>query len=278
MTGIIHESLAEGKGERIPDLTYRRFYDTIFLPMNDEQILELLSRHVTPRRLERILEVSAARTRYLTVVLEDIYYSQNASAVLRSCDCFGVQDVHVIENRNKLPVINQHVALGTSLWLSINRHDAKENNTPATLRELKEQGYRIVGTVPTRDAVPLPDFDLSPGKMALVFGNERDGISEAARELTDEYMTIPMVGFAESFNISVSAAVILSHLTQRLRDSELPWQLLHEELIELRLKWVRRSAKRADELEREYYRRYKRSIDLIESGIVEQDIPVGDQA
>ena len=183
-----------------------------------------------------------------------------------------------IENRNKLPVINQHVALGTSLWLSIHRRDQGENNTPATLGELKAQGYRIVSTVPTQDAVPLPDFDLTAGKVALVFGNERDGISESARKLTDEYLTIPMVGFAESFNISVSAAVILSHLTQQLRMSDLPWQLPREELTELRLKWVRRSAKRADELEQEYYRRYQRSIDLIESGIVEQDIPVGNQA
>lgn len=246
--------------------------------MNDEQILELLSRHVTPRRLQRILEVSAARTRYLTVVIEDLYYSQNASAVLRSCDCFGVQDVHVIENRNKLPVINQHVALGTTRWLSIKRHDKGEDNTPATLQELKGRGYRIVATVPVRDAVPLPDFDLAAGKIALVFGNERDGVSDSVRESADEYLTIPMVGFAESFNISVSAAVILSHLTQRLRTSDLLWQLPREELIELRLKWVRRSAKRADELEQEYFRRYKRSIDLVEGGIVEQDIPVGDQA
>lgn len=246
--------------------------------MNDEQLLELLSRHVTPRRLERILDISAARTRYLTVVMEDIYYSQNASAVLRSCDCFGVQDVHVIENRNKLPVINQHVALGSSLWLSIKRHGEEENNTAATLQGLKRQGYRIVATVPVQDAVPLPDFDLTAGKVALVFGNERDGVSESVRREADEYMTIPMVGFAESFNISVSAAVILSHLTQRLRTSELPWRLPKEELTELRLKWVRRSAKRAEELEQEYYRRYRRSIDLVEEGIVEQDIPVGDQA
>ena len=246
--------------------------------MDQEQILSLLARHVTEKRLERILSVSAMRTRYLTVVLEDLYYSQNASAVLRSCDCFGVQDVHVIENNNPLPTINRHVALGTTNWLTIERHNRTGENTRDALLRLKNEGYRIVATVPAGGAVSLYDFDLSTGKTALLFGNERQGVSEIARQEADEFLTIPMVGFAESFNISVSAAVCLADLTRRLHTGKLPWRLSEEELIELRLKWVRRSAKRAGELEEEYFRRYRVGIDLCEAGIVEQDIPVGDQA
>ena len=245
--------------------------------MNDEQLLALMSRHVTADRLEKILAVSAMRTRYLTVVLENIYYSQNASAVLRSCECFGIQDVHVIENGNRLPTINRHVALGTTKWLTIERHNEGKENSAAALDSLKERGYRIVATVPAAEARPLPEFPLEPGRIALVFGNEREGVSPVVREKADEFLTIPMVGFAESFNIAVSAAVILSHLTARLQTSELPWRLPPEELTELRLKWVRRSARRADELEEEYRRRYGRSIDPVESGIVEKEIPVGDQ-
>jgi tRNA (guanosine-2'-O-)-methyltransferase len=245
--------------------------------MNSEEILSLLSRHVTGRRLARILEVSSMRTRYLSLVIEDLYYSQNASAVLRSCDCFGVQDVHVIENYNKLPVINRHVALGTTNWLNIHRHNQNESNTPGALAMLKAAGYRIVATVPDAKAVPLYDFPLEPGKIALVFGNEREGISPEVREAADEFLTVPMVGFADSLNISVSAAVCLSDLTRRLKESSIAWRLDEEELTELRLKWVRRSARRAEDLEREYYRRYSRGIDLLEAGIEEQDIPVGDQ-
>ncbi len=237
----------------------------------------MLSRHVTRPRFKRILEVSSLRTRYLTLVAEDLYYSQNASALLRSCDCFGIQDVHIIENLNRLPTINRHVALGASQWLTIRRYNNSRNNTLKALSDLKQRGHRIVATVPDSASVSLYDFSLEKGPAALVFGNERDGISPAVREMADEFLTIPMCGFAESLNISVSAAISLSNLSDRLRKSSLPWQLTEDQLAELRLKWVRRSAKRGKEIEEEYFRRFHKSIDLIESNISEKDIPVGDQ-
>ena len=246
--------------------------------LEDSDLLRLMSRHVTEERLEKILQVSALRTRYITLAAENIYYSQNASALLRSCECFGIQDVHFIENNNKLPTINRHVALGTSRWLTIHRHRKQENNTLAALNYLKSGGYRIVATVPAANATPLPDFDLSKGPAAFIFGNERDGVSPIVQENADELLTIPMAGFAESFNISVSAAVILSHLTHELRSSEFPWRLKAEDLAELRLNWIRRTANRAKEVEDEYHRRFRDRSDSIIADVIEKDIPVGDQA
>ena len=245
--------------------------------IKNDELLTMLARHVTAARFRRIVEVSSLRTRYLAMVAEDLYYSQNASALLRSCDCFGIQDVHIIENRNRLPTINRHVALGTSRWLTIRRYRDRADNTRTALSALKRGGYRIVATVPDTDACSIHDFSLDAGPAALVFGNERDGISPEVRELADEFLTIPMCGFAESLNISVSAAIILSTLGDRLRRGQISWQLPEEDLAELRLKWVRRSAKRGTEIEEEYFRRFHRSIDLVESDVTEKDIPVGDQ-
>jgi len=245
--------------------------------INNDELLTMLSRHVTGARFKRIVEVSSLRTRYLALVAEDLYYSQNASALLRSCDCFGIQDVHIIENRNRLPTINRHVALGTSQWLSIRRYKDNPDNTRTALSALKRRGYRIVATVPDSSACSLYDFSLDRGPAALVFGNERDGISPEIRKAADEFLCIPMCGFAESLNVSVSAAIILSRLGDRLRRSSLSWQLSEDDLAELRLKWVRRSAKRGKEIEEEYFRRFHRSIDLVEGNITEKDIPVGDQ-
>ncbi len=247
--------------------------------LNDSQLFDLMSRHVTDDRLEKILTVSEQRTKYITLAAENLYYSQNASALLRSCECFGIQDVHFLENNNKLPTINRHVALGTTRWLTIHRHKEEENNTAQALEELKNDGYRIIATVPPGpEAISLPEFDLAKGKAALIFGNERDGVSPLVKEAADEFLTIPMAGFAESFNISVSVAVILYELTQRLRDSNLEWKLPDHELTELRLDWVRRTANRAREVEDEYHRRYRKKRRNTIAEVVEKDIPVGDQA
>jgi tRNA (guanosine-2'-O-)-methyltransferase len=185
-------------------------------------------------------------------VLEDIYQSQNASAVLRTCDCFGIQDVHIIENKNEYK-INPDVALGASKWLSMNYYNKTENNTLDAINKLKADGYRIVATTPHTNDVNLEDFSLSDGKTALVFGTELTGISDIVYENADEFMKIPMYGFTESFNISVSAAVILHHLTYKLRNSDIDWQLEEDESDELLLNWIRSSIKKSKLLEKRFY-------------------------
>ena len=223
----------------------------------EQDLANYLSGFVTKRRLVLFSEIMDTRTRYLTVVMEDIYQSQNASAVLRSCDCFGVQDVHVIENRNEY-TINPNVTLGCNKWLNLSKYNTEDENTILAFDSLRAKGYRIVATSPHHQSAQLDQFDLFKGKSAIVFGTEMNGLSEAALENADEYLYIPMHGFTESLNISVSAAIILHHLSSKLRESGIAWELSNEEKLELKLNWLRQSIKRADLLEKEFYE--KRSI------------------
>ena len=213
--------------------------------INQKKLIEYLSNHVTNQRLAQFKNVLSQRTRYITVALEDIYQSQNASAVLRTMDCFGIQDVHVIENRNEYK-INPDVTLGSSKWLSINRYNKQQNNTEKAINLLKEQNYRIVATTPHTKDIELKYFDIHKGKVALFLGAEKRGISDTVMENADEYLKIPMYGFTESYNISVSAAITLYHISSALRNSQIPWQLEEDEKDELLLEWLKKSIKRSE--------------------------------
>jgi len=214
---------------------------------------------MTDERRDQMAQVLAHRTKYLTVVLEDIFQPQNASAVLRTCDCFGIQDVHIIENRNEFNV-DPEVVMGSSKWISIHRYNQQQNNTREALHKLKKQGYRIVATSPHKDDVNLESLDLNAGKLALIFGTELTGISDIVREEADEFMKIPMYGFTESFNISVSAAISMHHLKHRLEQSAIQWQLSEEDRQEIYLEWLRRSIKKSDLLVEKYYKDIQTSI------------------
>lgn len=219
-----------------------------------KQLVEFLSGYLTENRNALFDRVLQNRTKYLTVVLEDIFQSHNASAVLRSCDCFGVQDVHIIENRNEYKV-NRDVALGSAKWLSITKHNKKENNTRLALQQLKQQGYRIVATTPHSFDVELYNFDVNLGKAALVFGTELTGVSDVVKEEADEFLRIPMYGFTESFNISVSAALVLQHLAHEIRNKNIAWKLNEDEMAEVKLQWIKASVKSAALMERNFYRK-----------------------
>ena len=219
-----------------------------------DQLNDFLSQFSTEERSSQLLEVAQQRTRYVTVVLEDIYQTQNASAVLRTCDCFGVQDIHIIENTNSFN-INPQVVIGATKWLHLHQYNQQANNTKSALRKLKADGYRIVATTPHRNDVNLNNFDLDAGKVAIVFGNEREGISDLVMEEADEFMKIPMYGFSESLNISVCAAITLQHLTNQLKSSNIKWQLSEQELKELYLEWLRKSIKKSELLVDEFNQR-----------------------
>ncbi|NPA36431.1 MAG: RNA methyltransferase [Chlorobi bacterium] len=223
-----------------------------------KELINFLSSFITENRYSQFKDVLKNRTRYITVVLEDIYQSQNASAVLRTCDCFGVQDVHIIENKNEYK-INPDVALGASKWLSLNYYRKKENNTLDAINKLKADGYRIVATTPHTNDVNLEEFDLTKGKTALVFGTELTGISDIVYDNADEFLKIPMYGFTESFNISVSAAIILHHLTYELRKADIDWQLNEKDSNDLLLNWIRSSVKKSKLLEKRFFEGKKNS-------------------
>jgi len=217
------------------------FIDNIMITA---RLTKYLEQFITTERFELFHKLLNQRTRYLTVVLEDIYQSQNASAVLRTADCFGIQDVHIIENKNEYQ-INPDVALGASKWLNLVKYNEQENNTLEAISHLKKLGYRIVATTPHTKEVNLDDFDLSKGKAALFFGTELNGLNEEMIFNADEYLKIPMVGFTESFNISVSVAIILHHLTTSLRKSEIDWQLSDNEKEEILLEWLKKTIKKS---------------------------------
>ncbi|WP_430815340.1 TrmH family RNA methyltransferase [Carboxylicivirga sp. RSCT41] len=224
-----------------------------------DKLISFLEQFSTEERREQFWQVANDRTKYVTVVLEDIYQTQNASAVLRSCDCFGIQDVHIIENENTFN-INPQVVIGATKWLNLYQYNEEANNTRSCLRQLKADGYRIVATTPHSDDVDLDDFDLSKGKTAVVFGNEREGISDIVMEEADEFMKIPMYGFSESLNISVCAAITLQHFSSQLKHSDIEAKLPEDQLKELYLEWLKKSIKKSDLLIDEFNKRNNTSF------------------
>jgi tRNA (guanosine-2'-O-)-methyltransferase len=214
------------------------------------ELFEFLCQFVTENRRKRLEEVAGKRTRFITVVLEDIYQSQNASAVLRTCDCFGIQDVHIIENKN-IYNVNPDVALGSSNWLSLYHYNKKENNTSDCIKKLKKQGYSIIAATPHKNDCLLEELDIN-SKTAIMFGTEKEGLSEIALKNADGFIKIPMFGFTESFNISVSAAITLFSITEKSMKSSIQWQLSKEEIIDILVQWTRNSISKGEMLEKKF--------------------------
>ena len=216
-----------------------------------EALIDHFLKCITDERKALFEELIQKRTTYLTVVLENIYQPLNASAVLRSCDCFGIQDVHVIENYNEFKP-DREVAMGASNWLTVNRYDKNENNTLDCIQSLKNKGYRIVATSPHNSQTDLINFDLSKGKTALFFGTELEGLSDVVLENADEHLHIPMYGFTESFNLSVSAAICLYEMRMKMEKENIKWHMKEDEKNQVLLNWLRYSIDRSEILEEDF--------------------------
>lgn len=223
--------------------------------MIDEKLLTYFEGFLTEKRKDLFKKVLEQRTRHFTVVLEDIFQPHNASAVVRTCDVFGVQDVHAIENKynNK---VSRHVAKGSQKWLNQYRYRKDGDNTKTCLDSLKEQGYQIIATTPHNDSCLLQDFDITK-KSAFVFGVEAEGVSDYVMENADGFLKIPMVGFTESLNISVAAAIVLQDVTTKLRNSDIDWKLSYEEKETLYYNWVKKTIKNVDKIEEHYHQKIK---------------------
>ena len=216
-----------------------------------EALIDHFLKCITHERKALFEELIQKRTTYLTVVLENIYQPLNASAVLRSCDCFGIQDVHVIENYNEFKP-DREVAMGASNWLTVNRYDKNENNTLDCIQSLKNKGYRIVATSPHNSQTDLINFDLSKGKTALFFGTEVEGLSDVVLEKADEHLHIPMYGFTESFNLSVSAAICLYEMRMKMEKENIKWHMTEDEKNQVLLNWLRYSIDRSEIVEEDF--------------------------
>src|SRR5699024_153144 len=188
------------------------------MKINDKKgLIKYLKEFVTTERFETINRVLSKRTRYLTVVLEDLYQPHNASAVLRSCDGFGIQDVHISENRSEFRP-TKRVTIGSDRWIAQHNYQAEgQKNTQRCYRKLKTQGLKLLATTPQEKERGLNQMTLDK-KTALIFGAELNGLTDYAFEEADGYAQIRMQGFSESFNISVSAALCLYDLSTRMRN------------------------------------------------------------
>ena len=202
--------------------------------------LDYLWDFIPPNKQEIFLDRIQDRTRFMTVVLEDIYQPQNASAVMRTCDCFGVQDIHIIENRNEWEY-NPEVERGSSKWLSIYRYNQAKNNTQSCVNALLEKGYEIVATTPHTEST-LDDFN--PQKpLALVMGTEKHGVSDTILNKAHHLVKIPMVGFTESLNLSVAAAICIYNLWMQIKKNGCSWQLTDQQRESILLEWCKKIIK-----------------------------------
>lgn len=200
-----------------------------------EAIITYFEPFLTPYKWQHILEILALRTRFLTVMLEDIYQPHNASAILRSAECFGVQDVHIVEQEYQYRV-SRDIARGAAQWLTLQRY----TDTQVCLMQLQAAGYKIVATSLRPGAMTLAELPLTE-KLVLCFGTEQKGLTNQLHEAADYWLKIPMMGFTRSFNVSVSAALCLYECTGRLRHSQAAWGLTEPEKQDLQLEWILKS-------------------------------------
>ncbi|WP_047247761.1 TrmH family RNA methyltransferase [Maribacter thermophilus] len=215
--------------------------------MIDTELLTYLEDFISEERKERFISILKERTKFITVAIEDVYQMHNTSAVIRSCESFGVQEAHVIEGRFGKR-LDKNIAMGAQQWVDVYRY----TSSGQAINNLKDQGYKIIATSPHADSSLLNDFTLD-SKIALFFGTEKEGLSDEVMTNADGFLKIPMVGFTESLNISVSAAIVLQDLTTKLRKSDLNWQLTPEEIIEKRLDWTKKSIKSIDNILQRFY-------------------------
>ncbi len=214
--------------------------------MFNNDLLIYLEGYLTEERKQRFLKVLQQRTKHITVAVEDVYQLHNTSAIIRSCDVFGVQDVHVIEDRFGKR-LDKNIAMGAEQWVDVYRYQT----TADCISRLKMDGYQIIATTPHNDSTLLPNF-FPLEKSALFFGTEKEGLSEEVMQQADGLLKIPMVGFSESLNVSVSAAIIIQQLAQKVRDSDLNWHLTDIEVFEKRLDWTKKSIKDVEGIIKRY--------------------------
>ena len=215
--------------------------------MREQDLLSHLKSYLTDKRIAKFETVLSQRTTHFTVATEDVYQLHNTSAVIRSCDVFGIQEVSIVEEQNTKR-IDREIAMGAQKWVDLNRY----HSVKTCISTLKERGYQIVATTPHKNDCDLQDFDISK-KSCFFFGRETEGLSDEVLNSADCFLKIPMVGFTESLNISVSAAIILQHVTSKLRRSNINWQLSEHEKFKKQLDWCRKTIKSYDEIVERFY-------------------------
>jgi tRNA (guanosine-2'-O-)-methyltransferase len=220
------------------------------MPKLTADLVEYLKGFVFDERRKLFEAKIQERTQHLTILLENIFQGRNISASIRSADCFGIQDVHIIENDN---IFNDdsEVSMGAEKWITTKRYNQNKHNSIEAIENLKSNGYQIIATTPHNADCDLYDLDITK-KTALFFGAEVKGCSKETLSLADKRMKIPIYGFTESYNISVSVSLCLQHLTYKMRQSNMDWKLPVDQQEKVMLQWLRNSIKSAAEIEEKY--------------------------
>ena len=203
-----------------------------------QERLDYMNEFITEERKKVLQRTVSQRTHYMRIMTENMFHPQNASAIMRHCEAFGIQQIHTVEDRCKFdPSVN--IVRGTHKWVDVEHHE----NTAEALAALKAEGYRIVATTPHRCSATPESFDVTKGKFALVFGTEHAGISDEVIEAADDFLMIPMCGMVESLNVSASAAILIYMLSERIRQSVDGWQLSDSERLKLLTRWTMSSVR-----------------------------------
>lgn len=202
-----------------------------------------LAEFILPERFATLERAVGQRTNYMTLLAENMFHPQNASALVRHCEAFGVQNLHTVETLCKFNP-NLNIVRGTDKWIDIHQH----SSTSEAIAALKSEGYRIVATSPHHQSCTPESFDVAKGKFAIVMGTEKTGISDEVMASADEFLKIPMCGMVESLNVSACAAIIVYMLSERMRHEVKDWQLTEEQQIRTLHRWMLESVRDAEGL------------------------------
>lgn len=218
--------------------------------------LDYMTQFITEERKEVLNRTVESRTHYMRILTENMFHPQNASAIMRHCEAFGIQQIHTVEDRCKFdPSVN--IVRGTEKWVDVEHHET----TAEALAALKAEGYRIVATTPHRCSATPESFDVTKGKFVLVFGTEHAGISDEVIAAADDFLMIPMCGMVESLNVSASAAILIYMLSERIRRQVEGWQLSDYDKLKLLTRWTMSSVRDFEGILRRAERNGKLSVE-----------------
>jgi tRNA (guanosine-2'-O-)-methyltransferase len=222
----------------------------------DAYVLQEFYKIITPNKVNMFERIAPQRSKHIVVGLENIQQDHNASAIMRTMDCLGFQELHLIEKNNNYQ-FQRDIALGAARWLDVMQHQQEPEPILDSIAHLRQKGYQIVATSPHIKASTPQNIDLTQ-PIALFFGAEKHGISEELSANADAFLHIPMYGFTESFNLSVSAALVLSALRTRLEASSLDWLLSQERQTELKISWCERILNGGPQLAQKFRAEFKK--------------------
>src|SRR6056300_1910238 len=208
-----------------------------------------LSLELTDHKRQLFQDKVAQRTRHFSLALEDMMKSQNASALMRTADAFGIHRVDVYDKNERFNV-SSGISKGVEKWLDASFFNTyNEGNQENWVRQLKSTGRKLYVTAVDPRARPIESIDASVSA-TICFGNEQEGATSLLQSMADELIYIPMQGFVESFNVSVSCGIVLHHLSHRMELSGIERGLEEEDELNTLIEWSLRTIPNAHE----YYR------------------------